>query len=128
MRTTAARSKPAGRDGRPHPSRGGALMQAMAVSGYGGPEQLRLLCVRRPTVGPHDVLIRVHATGVNPIDWKIRSGWFRPALPLKWPAILGFDVSGEIAAVGSAVQQFKRGDAVFGLLDFWRDGACAEFT
>ena len=86
--------------------------------------QLEEIPVPQPSEG--EVLIRIQAMGVNPVDLKIRSGEFtrfHPALP----AILGRDASGEISAIGSGVTAFQKGDAVLGMLDYDR-GAYAEFV
>jgi NADPH:quinone reductase-like Zn-dependent oxidoreductase len=103
-----------------------AMMNAVLLYGYGGPEMLRYEEVARPTPGEGEVLIRVHAAGVNPLDWKVRSGYNR--LPLDWtmrtgyaplrspdtfPVILGFDVAGVVEAVGAAVRDFVVGDEVY---------------
>lgn len=93
---------------------------------YGGPEVLRIEDVPIPSVRADEVLIRVHAAGVNPLDWKVRAGYSR--LPFDWamregyaplrtpdtlPAIPGFDVAGVVEAVGAAVKNFAVGDEVF---------------
>lgn len=89
------------------------MMKAVRMHGYGSPEVLRYEDAPRPTIGDDEVLIRVHAVAVNPLDWKIRSGlaieWFQPTLPL----ILGIDVAGVIAAVGAAVKDLAIGDEVY---------------
>jgi NADPH:quinone reductase-like Zn-dependent oxidoreductase len=103
-----------------------ATMNAVLLYGYGGPEMLRYEEVARPTPEEGEVLIRVHAAGVNPLDWKVHSGY--APLPVIWsmragyaplrspdtfPVILGFDVAGVVEAVGAAVQDFVVGDEVY---------------
>jgi len=91
-------------------------MQAVRVHAYGGPEQLRLEDVPRPSPGAGEVLLRVKYASINPIDWKLREGLARNWWPLRFPAVLGRDVSGEVVQVGEGVEGFACGDAVAGFL------------
>lgn len=86
-------------------------MKAIQIHSFGGPEVLRLDDVPVPEPGPREVLVRVHAAGVNPVDWKIREGHMGN-IPL--PSIMGSDFSGEIEALGPDVTEFRVGEAVFG--------------
>jgi len=104
------------------------MMRAAVIPRYGPPAVLEIRDVPRPDVRPGRVLIRVRAAGVNPLDWRIRSGSLRLLLPLKLPLIPGYDVSGEVAEVGEGVTQFQPGDEVFAFLDAIRGGAYAEFV
>jgi NADPH:quinone reductase-like Zn-dependent oxidoreductase len=88
-------------------------MKAIVVRAYGGPEELKLEDLPDPIPGPSEVLIRVAAASVNPFDLKVRSGVYREFFPLNFPAILGVDVSGTVAAVGEDVRNFSPGDTVF---------------
>lgn len=99
-------------------------MKAVRIHRFGGPEVLRYEDVARPQPKPEDVLIRVHAAGVNPVDWKIREGYMKDR-PL--PLIPGWDVSGVVETVGADVAGWKKGDAVFSRPDISRDGAYAEY-
>lgn len=103
-------------------------MRAFVINRYGGPEVLKAGELPEPAVGTHDVLIEVHAASVNPIDWKLRDGKARPILPLRFPIVLGCDLSGVVRRVGGAVTRFKEGDEVFVRLDQKRIGAFAEFA
>jgi NADPH:quinone reductase-like Zn-dependent oxidoreductase len=105
-----------------------ATMQAVRFHSYGSPEVLVLEEVPRPQAGAGEVLIRVHAAGVNPIDWKVRAGHVKDWLQHRLPLIPGWDVSGAVEAVGPDVSAFKIGDAVYGMLDFMRDGAYSEYV
>jgi len=89
-------------------------MKAIRIHQYGGPEVLTLDEVPRPEPGPGQVLVRVHAAGVNPADWKVRAGDFQKFMPLQFPAILGFDFSGEVEAVGPGVTAFSKGAQIYG--------------
>lgn len=100
-------------------------MKAVRIHSYGGPEVFVHEDVPKPKPSAGEVLIRVHAAGVNPLDWKVREGYTRRRLPL----ILGWDVSGTVEEVGSDGTGLKPGDAVFGLLDIARyEGAYAEYV
>lgn len=88
-------------------------MKAVRLYEYGGPENLKFeVDVPEPTLTPDSVLVAAAAASVNPIDWKIRSGARQKDFPLTMPAILGYDVSGVVRAVGSNVRPFKPGDRV----------------
>lgn len=89
-------------------------MLAVISESYGGPEVLQIEDVPVPRVGPNGVLVRIHATSVNPVDWKLRSGHLRHVLTLRFPVIWGADLSGVVTEVGSAVTLFKPGDEVYG--------------
>lgn len=110
-------------------------MNAVRLHRFGGPDVLVYEKVPVPDPGPGEVLIRVHAVGLNPPDWYTREGMpdvpahLRPVFQL--PLIPGTDVSGVVAAIGSEVRAFDVGDAVFGLLRFpgvMQAGAYAEYV
>jgi len=102
-------------------------MRAVIHESFGAPEVLQMSRVPRPTPLPTEVLVRVHAIGLNPVDWKTRAGNGVPGV-LTPPLILGWDVSGVVEAVGHGVHLWKPGDEVFGMPWFPR-AACgyAEF-
>jgi NADPH:quinone reductase-like Zn-dependent oxidoreductase len=90
-------------------------MKAVIAERYGGPEVLEIADdIPVPRVGPNGVLVRVHATSVNPVDWKLREGWLHGLWQLRFPVIWGCDVSGTVEEVGTAVTLFKPGDEVYG--------------
>jgi NADPH:quinone reductase-like Zn-dependent oxidoreductase len=97
--------------------------KAVRIHSFGGPESLTFEDVLLPAPGPGEALVRVHAAGVNPFDWKMREG-LCGALPM--PQTLGCDFSGVIEALGSGVTDFSVGQCVFGHSDF--GGAFAELT
>ncbi|KQX65513.1 NADP-dependent oxidoreductase [Streptomyces sp. Root1310] len=99
-------------------------MRAFVVTKY--KEPLQEADVPEPTVGEHDVLVRVEAAGLNPLDEKIRAGEFKQILPYKLPLILGNDVAGTVIGVGTAVRGFKPGDEVYARPDQNRIGTFAE--
>src|SRR5438552_2641515 len=104
-------------------------MQAMVQDTYGSAEVLQLRDIARPAIGDHEVLVRVHAAGVNPADWAIMSGFpyiARPVYGLRKPktGIRGTDVAGTVEAVGAGVTRFRPGDAVFGAAE----GSFADFS
>jgi NADPH:quinone reductase-like Zn-dependent oxidoreductase len=105
-----------------------STMKAVRIHSYGGPQVLIEENAPRPEPSSGEVLIEVHAAGVNPIDWKVREGYAKDWLRHKLPLILGWDVSGVIVELGSGVKGFKKGDEVYGKLDSGRDGAYAEYA
>jgi NADPH:quinone reductase-like Zn-dependent oxidoreductase len=100
-------------------------MKAMRMHEYGPPAVLRFEDAPRPNIEDDQLLIKVRAVGMNPLDWKIRSGLFKAWAPEDLPQILGFDMAGEVAAIGANVTQFAIGDAVYGTTDM---GAYAEYV
>lgn len=103
-------------------------MKAAVIDRYGAPEVLHLAEVDRPMIQPDQLLIKVHASSVNPIDWKIRQGMLQLLTGYTFPMILGFDVAGEVVAVGEQVTQFQIGDAIYVRLDRLSGGAYAEYV
>lgn len=103
-------------------------MKAVRIHAYGDAGVLRYEDAPMPDVAPDDVLVRVVAASVNPVDWKIREGFLQQMLPHKFPLTLGWDVSGVVEAVGAKVTRFKPGDAVFSRPDIARNGTCAEYA
>ena len=102
-------------------------MKAIRIHSYGGPEVLLYEEAPRPQVRKGEVLIRVHAAGVNPVDCKVRAGELKEVVQHKFPLIPGWDVSGVVEQVGPGVSRFKAGDEVFGMADVSRGGAYAEY-
>lgn len=90
-------------------------MHAIRQREYGGPDVLELVEVDRPSPRPTEVLVRVLACGVNPVDWKTRAG---SGVPLPLPLTVGWDVSGVVEEVGAGVTRFRPGDEVFGMPRF----------
>jgi NADPH:quinone reductase-like Zn-dependent oxidoreductase len=100
-------------------------MRAVVLYEYGDVNKLQVKNdEREPPYGPNEVRVRVRATSINPIDWKLRSGAARARMPLEFPAILGRDLAGEIVDFGSDVTGFHKGMRVMGLAN----GTYAEFT
>ena len=107
-------------------SPGGATMQVVRQSLLGGPEVLQTVRVPRPVPGPTEVLVRVRAAGVNPVDWKTRQRGGFLGTP---PFVLGWDVSGEVVSLGLGATAHRVGDEVFGLVRFPREaGAYGEYV
>lgn len=101
-------------------------MFAMSYSAYGGVENLKKVEVPKPSPGPNQVQIRVAASSVNPVDWKIASGAIRLYMPAKFPCIPGFDVSGVVTELGTGVTGVAVGDKVHARMK--TTGASAEFV
>ena len=102
-------------------------MKAIVIRGYGAAEVLQYEDVEKPKIQPEQLLVKVHASSVNPIDWKTRKGMLSILTGNKFPLILGFDVAGEVVEVGSQVTRFKVGDAIYGSTSF-PGGAYAELA
>jgi NADPH:quinone reductase-like Zn-dependent oxidoreductase len=107
-------------------------MKAIRLHEFGGPEVLRYEEAPLPELKPGEVLVRVHAVGINPPDWYLRDGYkslppeWRPPVP--FPIILGSDVSGVVAGVATDVQDFSVGDEVFGMVRFPSFGESAAYA
>jgi NADPH:quinone reductase-like Zn-dependent oxidoreductase len=101
------------------------MMQAVRFHDYGGPEQLVVEQAPVPQLEPDGVLVRVHAAGINPVDWKIRAGWLRQFRPIPLPSIPGRDFAGVVEAVGSQVGGYRPGEEVYGMAD---TGSYAQYA
>jgi NADPH:quinone reductase-like Zn-dependent oxidoreductase len=99
-------------------------MKAIVVHEYGGPEVLKFEEYPDPVVGPGDVLVRVAATSVNPIDYKRRAGKTRDFYPIKFPGLIGVDVAGTVLMVGPGVEGFRVGEQVFAMAADTYAGLC----
>ncbi len=102
-------------------------MKAFILNRYGKKESLQLTEIAAPVIKENDVLVQIHAAGVNLLDSKIRNGEFKMILPYKTPFTLGHDVAGVVTKVGSKVSKFKVGDAVYARPADHRIGTFAEF-
>ena len=103
-------------------------MKAVRIHAFGGPEVLKFEEIARPVPAPDEILVRVYASGVNPVDWGIREGgndMMRAFLTL--PLTLGWDAAGIVEETGSAVTAFTKGDAVYGIPNFPGNGSYAEY-
>ena len=103
-------------------------MQALQLQRYGGLDHVAFADLPRPVPGPGELLVRVHAVGLNPIDTLIPRGDFKPILKLRLPATVGSDLAGVVAEVGSGVTRFKVGDAVYASIFDTPHGSLAEFA
>jgi len=103
-------------------------MKAVRIHKYGGLETLVYENAPVPEAGPNEVFIKVHAAGVNPVDWKIREGKMKDIISYQFPLILGLDMAGVVVNVGSLVTRFKAGDAVFARPDISQNGCYAEYA
>lgn len=102
-------------------------MKAVRIHRYGGPEVLVIEETEKPVPGEGEVLVRIRAAGVNPVDWKVRQGYLRDFLSPQLPLILGWDFAGTIEAVGPGVTTLQPGMAVYGHPVIGRDGAYADY-
>jgi NADPH:quinone reductase-like Zn-dependent oxidoreductase len=92
------------------------VMQAVRAHEYGSPDVLQLEQIPIPEPAVDQVLLRLQATGVNPVDWKTRAGMYKQFWPVQFPWTPGIDGAGTVEAVGANVTQFKKGQAVFGIV------------
>jgi NADPH:quinone reductase-like Zn-dependent oxidoreductase len=102
-------------------------MKAVTISQYGDHSVLTYADVERPELKSDEVLVQTRAAAVNPVDWKIRDG-MGEMFGLKLPIILGCEIAGTIGEVGSDVEDFKKGAAVYGYVSLQRNGGYAEYT
>ena len=103
-------------------------MKALTLNGYDGLASLRFDEVSTPMPGPNDLLVKVNAASVNPVDTKIAHGYGGPSAQRSLPHVLGRDSAGTVEKVGSAVTGFKVGDEVYGVADPARSGTFAEYV
>ena len=104
-------------------------MQSLHITNYTKPAGYQIGPLPKPTIStPHDVLIQVHAASINPIDVKVAAGTLAPMQAQKFPYQIGYDVSGAIAAIGSSVTSFKKGDEVYARLPEENRGSISEFA
>ncbi|MCM2674175.1 NADP-dependent oxidoreductase [Alkalicoccobacillus plakortidis] len=103
-------------------------MKAVVIQQYGSKEELVEQEVNTPTAGPDQVVLKLEATSINPIDWKLREGYLKGMFDWDFPIILGWDAAGTISEVGSNVTKWKVGDRVFSRPDTTRFGTYAEYT
>lgn len=103
-------------------------MKALVFKNYGGLEQVAFVDISTPVPRSDEILVQIHAAGLNPIDNKIRAGEMKPILKLQLPVTQGSDLAGVVTEVGSDVTRFKVGDAVFTNIFGLHAGALAEFA
>jgi len=103
-------------------------MLAVRIHQYGNRDVLSLDDIPVPDIAPDEVLVKVVAASVNPVDWKVREGYLAEMIPHPLPLTLGWDVSGVVVAVGGEVSNWREGDAVFARPDLARNGTYAEFV
>jgi NADPH:quinone reductase-like Zn-dependent oxidoreductase len=105
-----------------------ATMRAARIHSYGDPTGVKISQAPRPEPGRGQVLVRVKAAGVNPLDWMVAEGKARSWLDHRLPLTLGWELAGTVEELGADVERFKPGDEVFGMINLSGDGADAEFA
>ncbi len=103
-------------------------MKAIVIEQYGSADQLKEKDMPLPELKDHQVLVELHATSINPVDWKVREGYLASMLPFTFPAILGWDAAGIISKIGKGVHDFQVGDKVFARPATNNRGTYAEFA
>lgn len=104
-----------------------STMKAVQIHAFGGREVLELNDIAIPEAKQGEVLIKIHAASVNPVDWKIRQGYLQPLLNHALPLTMGWDVSGEVVAVGGGVIHLKVGDEVYSRPNIANNGSYAVY-
>jgi NADPH:quinone reductase-like Zn-dependent oxidoreductase len=102
-------------------------MKAIRIHDYGGPGKMVYEEAPKPVISSDEVLIKIYATALNPVDWKTREGYLKGIRSYHFPLILGWDVSGTIEEIGSGVKGFQIGDEVYSRPDITRNGSYAEY-
>ena len=103
-------------------------MKAVVFDRYGSVEVLQYRELSKPTIKPDQLLVRVSASSVNPVDWKIRQGHVQLLSGFNFPRIVGSDISGVVEEIGREVTKFQPGDEVYTFLNPINGGACAEYA
>lgn len=103
-------------------------MKALILKKYGGLDQVEFAELPRPAIKPDEMLVEIHAAGLNPIDYMIPKGMFKPIMPIRLPHVVGSDLAGVVVETGSKVTRFKPGDAVFASIFDLPGGSLAEFA
>lgn len=102
-------------------------MKAAVIDRYGSAYSFKTREMPEPTLKAGEILLRVEASSVNPIDWKIRQGKLKIVSGTNFPKILGADFCGEVVETGADIKEYKKGDAVFGMMPAVKGGAYAEY-
>ncbi len=105
-----------------------AVMRALCLHRYGGPEVLAMADLPDPLPGRGQVRVRVHAASVNPKDVLVRKGKFKLFTGERFPLVPGYDLAGVVDHVGAGALSLQRGDEVWGMIQRWAGGACAEYA
>lgn len=103
-------------------------MKAVFINQYGSTQILQYGDMETPSIQRNQLLVKVYASSVNPVDWKIRAGQLQFLTGYKFPLILGFDVAGEVVEIGESVTRFQPGDKIYAYLDSLPGGAYAEYA
>ena len=103
-------------------------MKAAVIYSYGAPDVFQMAEVEQPAIKSDQMLVKVFASSVNPIEWKMREGMLKFLTGSRFPITLGFDVSGEVVEIGEQVTRFKPGDLIYARMDQLTGGAYAEYA
>jgi NADPH:quinone reductase-like Zn-dependent oxidoreductase len=104
-----------------------SIQKAVRIHQFGNADVLSYEDAPMPTIEADEVLVKIHASSINPVDWKVREGYLKDFIPHRFPLTLGWDFAGEIVAVGALVSDWEIGAAVYARPDIGRDGTYAEF-
>jgi NADPH:quinone reductase-like Zn-dependent oxidoreductase len=104
------------------------MMKAFLLKRYGKTNQFEFADIPNPTIKSNEILVQIHAVGLNPIDYMIPKGMFKPIIKFQLPATMGSDLAGVVVEVGSQATRFKPGDAVFASIFDLGTGSLAEYA
>lgn len=103
-------------------------MKAVTINRYGSIDVLAYSDIEQPQITPNQLLVKIHATSINPFDWKIRQGQLQLLSGFNFPIVLGSDLSGVVLEVGEAVENFEPGDEIYTFINPLVGGAYAEYA
>ncbi len=103
-------------------------MKAAVIYQYGDPNVLQIAEIERPAINADQLLVKVFASSINPVEWKMRKGMLKILTGNSFPITLGFDVSGEVVSIGNRVTRFKPGDLIYTRMNQLAGGAYAEYA
>src|SRR5713101_1171652 len=106
----------------------GPMMKAIVMHNYGGPDVLKFEDVPRPEPKESEILVRVVATGVNPVDGMVRAGMFAKYAKTPFPMIPGYDIAGIVEKTGTKIAKFKKGDSIYAYMSLKHGGGYAEYA
>ncbi|MDX6916294.1 NADP-dependent oxidoreductase [Pectobacterium carotovorum] len=103
-------------------------MKALVLKSYGKDAHVDFATIPRPEIKDHEILVKIHAVGLNPIDYMIPEGTFKPILRFTLPAVIGSDLAGTVVETGSKVTRFRAGDAVYASIFDMDNGSLSEYV
>jgi NADPH:quinone reductase-like Zn-dependent oxidoreductase len=103
-------------------------MKALRIHNYGNASEMKVEEIEKPSISPNEVLVKVYASAINPLDWKIRNGDLKSLISVNFPLTLGWDFSGVVVERGKEVSEFNLGDKVYSRPEVSKNGSHAEYV